>query len=69
MWENFSYLRLSYDLKKQAISGDLAQVRVEWSITTLKKGTSQSQDDKTLMEVTLKKENRHWKVREIKPVS
>lgn len=68
-WENFSYLHLSYDLKKQTISGDTAQVRLEWSIRTLKKVTGQLQDDRTQMEVILKKEDGRWKVKEIKPVS
>lgn len=68
-WENFSYLHLSYDLKKKTISGDTAQVMLEWSIRTLKKATGQLQDDRTQMEVTLKKEDGRWKVKEIKPAS
>lgn len=66
-WENFSYLHLSYDLKKQTISGETAQVRLEWSIRTLKKVTGQLQDDRALMDVSLKKEDGRWKVKEINP--
>ena len=34
IWETFNYHDLSYDLKKQTISGDRADVRLEWVIRT-----------------------------------
>jgi hypothetical protein len=69
MWENFNYLDLSYDLKKQTISGDTADVRLEWLVRTSQKLGGQLQDGRTLLDVTLKREDGHWKIKEIKTAS
>ena len=69
MWENFNYLDLTYDLKKQAISGDTANVRLEWLVRTSQKTGGQPQDGKTVLDVTLKREEGLWKIKESKPVS
>ena len=68
MWETFNYHDLSYDLKKQSISGDTADVRLEWLIRTSEKASGKPQNGKTVLDVTLKREDGHWKIREIKPV-
>jgi ketosteroid isomerase-like protein len=66
MWENFEYLNLSYDLKNQTISGDTANVRLEWLVRTSQKVNGQRQDGKTVLDVTLKKEEGGWKIKEAK---
>ncbi len=66
-WRNFDYLELSYDLKRQAISGDTANARVEWFILTSPKGGGQAQESKAVLDVTFKKEDGSWKIKEIKP--
>ena len=65
-WENFNYLDLSYHLKKQTITGDTADVRVEWLIRTSPKAGGQSQDTRTVLNVTLSKEEGNWKIKAIR---
>ena len=68
-WENFNYLDLSYHLKKQTITGDTADVRVEWLIRTSPKAGGQPQDTRTLLNVTLSREEGNWKIKAIKSAS
>jgi ketosteroid isomerase-like protein len=68
-WGFFNYHDLSYHLKTQVISGDTANVRLEWLIRISKKAGGKIEDKKTLMEVNLKREDGGWKIKEIKPVS
>lgn len=68
-WGFFNYLDLSYDLKDQKISGDSAAVRLEWLIRISKKAGGQRKDKRTLLDVTLKREEGYWKIKEIKTVS
>ena len=69
VWENYNYLDLSYDLKKQTITGDTANVRLEWLVRTSQKKGGQRKDGRTVLDVTLKREDAHWKIIDIKPVS
>jgi hypothetical protein len=69
VWENYNYLDLSYDLKKQTIIGDTANVRLEWLVRTSQKKGGQRKDGRTVLDVTLKREDAHWKIIDIKPVS
>jgi ketosteroid isomerase-like protein len=69
MWQHFNYLDLSYDLKKQTISGDTADVRLEWLVRTSEQSGGTPRDGKTVLDVTLKREDGHWKIRKIKPAS
>ena len=69
MWENYNYLSLSYHLKKQTVSGDTANVTLEWLVRTSRKTGGQPQDGRTLLDVTLKREEGLWKIKEIKPLS
>ncbi len=68
MWESYNYLNLSYHLKNQTVSGDTANVTLEWLVRTSQRTGGQPQDARTLLDVTLKREGGLWKIREIKPV-
>jgi len=68
-WENFNYLELSYDLKKHSIAGNSANARVEWLMQISPKTGGRAEQIKTFLDVTFKKEDDSWKVKEIKPVS
>ena len=68
-WGFFNYIDLSYDLKKQTISGDTAHVRLEWLIQIVKKTGGKQEERKTLLDATLRKEEGRWKIKEIKTVS
>jgi ketosteroid isomerase-like protein len=68
-WGFFNYLDLSYHLRKQTISGDTAHVTLEWLIRIVKKTGGKQEERKTLLDTTLKKEDGHWKIKEIKTVS
>jgi hypothetical protein len=68
MWKAFDYHDLSYDLKKQSISGDTADVRLEWVITTSKGVGGKPRTGRTVLDVVLKRQDGHWKIKEIKPV-
>jgi hypothetical protein len=68
-WDNFDYLDLSYELKGLTVATQTAQVRVEWRINISPKNKGAPQKTTSLLEVTLKKEDGHWKIGEIKPVS
>jgi uncharacterized protein YbaR (Trm112 family)/ketosteroid isomerase-like protein len=65
-WKKFDYLDLSYDLKNPLISGDTAKVKVEWLTKISSKAGGQPQESKTIMDVTLKKEEGTWKIKDVK---
>jgi rRNA maturation endonuclease Nob1/ketosteroid isomerase-like protein len=65
-WKKFDYLDLSYDLKNPSISGDTAKARVEWVIKISSKTGGRPQESKTILDVTLKKEEGGWKIKEVK---
>jgi hypothetical protein len=65
-WENFNYLDLSYHLKRQKITEDTADVRVEWRTRTSPKVNGQFQDTRTVLNVMLTKEEGNWKIKAIK---
>jgi len=68
-WGNFDYVSLSYDLKSHSVSGDIAHARVEWQLRFSPKSGGAPQESKTVLDVTLKKENDVWKIREVKALS
>lgn len=68
-WKHVNYLALSYDLKNRAISGHTASVRLEWLIRISPKMGGQLQDNRIILDSTLKKEDGRWKIKEIKSVS
>ncbi len=69
MWETFNYHDLSYDLKRQTISGDMADVRLEWVVKTSERMGGKPHNGKTVLDVTLKREDGRWKIKGIKPVA
>jgi uncharacterized membrane protein YvbJ len=66
-WKKFNYLDLVYHLKERTISGEMANVRVEWQMKVDQKGSKQPQDIKTILDVVLKREDDLWKIIEAKP--
>jgi hypothetical protein len=68
-WDHFNYLSLSYDLKKQMISGETADIRLEWLIRSSEKVGGKLQENRVTLDAILRKENGRWKIQEIKPVS
>jgi hypothetical protein len=68
-WSHFNYIHLSYDLKKQSISGDTADIRLEWLIQSSEKVGGKPEESRIILDTILKKENGHWKIQEIRPVS
>jgi rRNA maturation endonuclease Nob1 len=67
-WEKFNYLDLSYDVKTPSISAETARAKIEWLIKTSSRGGGQPQENKSILDVTFKKEGGAWKIREVKPV-
>jgi hypothetical protein len=65
-WEKFNYLDLSYSLKDLSLSADTAKARVEWLIKTSSKNGGQAQQNKSILEVSFKKEDGKWKIKEAK---
>jgi len=65
-WKDFDYLDLFYHVKNQSISNDTASARVEWSILISPKGGNQTEEKKIVIDVTFKKEEGRWKIRETK---
>jgi len=69
MWEMFTYYDLSYELKKQKIVGNAADVRLEWVSKTSERASGKFRNDRTLLNLTLKREKDAWKIKEIEPVT
>ena len=65
-WKAFDYLDLSYDLKRQMISEDSADIRVEWVVDISEKMGGALQKSKAVLDVLLTREEGHWKIKEIK---
>jgi ketosteroid isomerase-like protein len=66
-WKIFNYHDLSYDLKKTSISDNTAKARVEWVIKTSSKEGGRRQENKSILDVTFKKEEGRWKIEEVTP--
>ena len=67
-WNHFNYINLSYHLKKQMISGETADIRLEWLIRSSEKVGGKLQENRVTLDTKLRKENGRWKIQEIKPV-
>jgi len=65
-WKKFDYLDLSYDVKDPSISVNTAKARVEWVIKISSKTGGRPQESKTILDVTLRKEEGTWKIKEVK---
>jgi len=68
-WNDFDYLDLSYDVKRLTVTARAAQVRVEWLINLSPKHGGPPEKTRSVLDVSLTKEDGHWKIEEIKPVS
>jgi len=68
-WKKFDYLDLSYDLKEHSISTDTAQAYVEWLMRISPKIGGKPQESKTVLDVTLKREDGSWRIKETRLVS
>jgi RNA polymerase subunit RPABC4/transcription elongation factor Spt4 len=68
-WDYFDYHQLSYDLERLTVTADTAQVRVRWRLNFSPKQGGPSEKTTSLLDVSLKKEAGHWKIRKIKSVS
>jgi hypothetical protein len=68
-WASFNYLSLSYELKSYSISLDTAKVKVEWLMKFSPKAGGNPKESNTVLDVTLKKEDNDWKIKEISNAS
>ncbi len=68
-WKQFDYLELSYDLKKSAVTGDTARVKIEWTMKISAKTGGPAQESKTFLDALLRKEDTSWKIQEVKQTS
>jgi hypothetical protein len=68
-WQNFSYSDLLYNLKSQTVSGDKANIKVEWIIRYSPVGGGKAQETKSVLDVSLKKEDGIWRIKESKSVN
>ena len=66
-WEKFNYLDLSYNLRDLSLSVETAKARVEWLIKTSSRNGGQVQQNKSVLDVSFKKEGGNWKIKEVKP--
>jgi hypothetical protein len=65
-WKKFDYLDLSYDLKTFSLSENIAKAKVEWLIKIYPTAGGKPQENKTILDVILKKEEGDWRIKEVK---
>ena len=63
-WKNFNYLDLSYNVKNQILSGDTADIEVEWRIKISQDKDGQPQENRMVIDASLKKEDGTWRIKE-----
>ncbi len=68
-WTHYHYLNLSFDIKKQSIAGDTADIQLEWFIKSSEKKGGKLEENRILLSAILKKEHGAWKIFEIRPAS
>jgi hypothetical protein len=68
-WKNFNYMDLSYTVKNQTVSGDTASIEVEWLIKISQDKNRQPQENRTVIDASLKKEDGNWRIKETRTVS
>ncbi len=68
-WSHFTYLTLSFDIKKQKISGDTADIQLEWFVRSSEKKGGKLEENRIPLNAVLRKENGSWKIVEIRPLS
>jgi hypothetical protein len=65
-WENFNYSDLLFNLKSQTVSGDKANIKVEWIVRYSPMGGGKVQETKSVLDVSLKREDGIWRIQESK---
>ncbi len=68
-WKAVDYLDLSYRVKNQTVSGDTANIEIEWLIKTCRDKDSQPQENRIPIDASLKKEDGSWRIKETKTAS
>jgi ketosteroid isomerase-like protein len=68
-WKNFNYMDLSYTVKNQTVSGDTASIEVEWLIKISQDKNRQPQENRTVIDASLKKEDGNWRIKETRTAS
>lgn len=68
-WNHFQYHTLSFDIKKQSIAGDTADIQLEWFVKSSEKRSGKLEENRILLSAILKKENGSWKIFEIRPAN
>jgi hypothetical protein len=63
-WKDLHYLDLSYNVKNQILSGDTADIEVEWWIKTSRDKDGPPQEGITVVNASLKKEEGNWRIKE-----
>jgi len=66
-WSRYNYLDLAYALKVESLSNDFAKARVGWQIRSIPIKGGEPEDGKSILDVTFKKENNEWKIKEVAP--
>ncbi len=68
-WKASDYLDLSYRLIRQSVSGDTANIEVEWLSKVSQKINGELEEGRIVIEALLKKESDTWKIKEIRTVN
>jgi len=68
-WKNFNYMDLSYTVKNHTVSGDTASIVVEWMIKISQDKHTQPQENRTMIDASLKKEDGTWRIKETRTAS
>ena len=68
-WKNFNYMDLSFTVKNQTVLGDTARIEVEWVINISQDKNRQPQENRTVIDASLKKEDGNWRIKETRTVS
>jgi len=68
-WKSFHYLDISYNVKNQILSGDTAAIEVEWRTKLSQDKDGQPQENRTVVNASLKKEEGNWRIKETRTAS
>ena len=67
-WKDFTYQDLNFDLSSESVSGETAHARVAWLSQISSARGGKPQESRTLLEVSFKREENGWKIRETKVI-
>jgi len=65
-WKTFDYLDLSYSVRNQTVSGNSANIQVEWSIKACQDKDGPPRQNRVVIDASLKKEGDGWRIKETK---